>query len=59
MAYTRKTKDVYNLMSNYGYGWEVELTEDTKKEALERLKEYRENGNGQYKIEKKRIQINA
>ena len=59
MAYQRKTKDVYNLMSNYGYGWEIELTEDTKKEAFERLKEYRENASGQYRIEKKRIPINA
>ena len=59
MVYQRKTKDVYNLVSNYGYGWEIELTEYTKKEALDRLKEYRANGSGQYRIEKKRIPINA
>ena len=56
--YTRKTKDIYILMSNYGYGWEEELTENTYKEAKEQLKTYRENvKNAQYKIVKKRIKI--
>lgn len=56
--YTRKTKDIYVLMSNYGYGWEEELTEDTYKEAKEQLITYRENvKNAQYKIVKKRIKI--
>ena len=56
--YTRKTKDIYVLMSNYGYGWEEELTEDTYNEAKEQLKTYRENvKNAQYKIVKKRIKI--
>ena len=44
------------MMSNYGYGWEEELTEDTYAEAKEQLKTYRENcKNAQYKIIKKRI----
>lgn len=56
--YTRKTKDIYILMSNYGYGWEEELTENTYQEAKEQLKTYRENvKNAQYKIVKKRIKI--
>ena len=56
--YTRKTKDIYILMSNYGYGWEEELIEDTYKEAKEQLITYRENvKNAQYKIVKKRIKI--
>lgn len=38
MAYTRKTKDVYILFSNYGYGWEEELEEDTLKEAKKTVK---------------------
>ena len=47
------------MMSNYGYGWEEELTEDTYTEAKEQLKTYRENcKNAQYKIVKKRIKIN-
>lgn len=58
MAYVRKTKDEYNIVTNYGYGWEIECTEETCKEAKQRLKEYRENTNAQVKIEKKRVKIN-
>lgn len=45
MPYQRKTRDVWKLMVNYGYGhgWEHELTEFTIAEARQRLKEYREN----------------
>jgi len=57
MAYTRKTKDIYNIVTNYGYGWEVECTEDTYKEAKQRFKEYRENTNAQVKLEKKRERL--
>lgn len=44
-AYVRKTRDVFELHVNYGYGdgWEHEITEDTYEEALARLAEYREN----------------
>lgn len=58
MAYTRKTKDIYILMSNYGYGWEEETTEETREQAQQTLKEYRQNTNAQHKIIKKRIPIN-
>lgn len=57
MAYTRKTKDIYNIVTNYGYGWEVECTEETYKEAKQRLKEYRENTTAQVKLEKKRERL--
>lgn len=58
MTYTRKTKDIYILLSNYGYGWDEELTEDTYKEAKEQLKIYRENcPQAQYKVVKKRVKI--
>lgn len=45
MSYKRKTRDVWNIEVNYGYGhgWEVECTEYSLREAKERLKEYREN----------------
>jgi len=35
----------YVLLADYGYGhgWEEELTEETRKEILERLREYRTN----------------
>lgn len=58
MTYKRKTKDEYQMHSNYGYGWECEVSEDTRKEIKIRLKEYRENcPNGQYKIVVRRIKI--
>jgi hypothetical protein len=57
MAYVRKTIDEYNIITNYGYGWETECTEETLKEAKQRAKEYRENTNAQIKIEKKRVRI--
>ena len=57
MAYTRKTKDVYNIVTNYGYGWEFECTEETYKEAKQRLKEYRDNTTAQIKLEKKRERL--
>ena len=42
MPYQRKTRDVWKLMVNYGYGhgWEHELTEFTRAEAqqLKRIK---------------------
>ena len=41
--YVRKTVDTWVLEGNYGYGWEYILTEYTRKEGLERLREYREN----------------
>ena len=41
--YVRKTVDAWVLEGNYGCGWEYLLTEYTKKEGMERLREYREN----------------
>lgn len=38
MAYIRKTIDEYQLLCNYGYGWECILTEETKKDITERKK---------------------
>ena len=40
MAYVRKTYDEYEVWTNYGYGWEVEVTEPTRKEAVETMKAY-------------------
>ena len=54
MTYIRKTVDRWDIMSNYGYGWECEVSEYTFKEAKQRLKEYRENGGGVYRLEKHR-----
>ena len=58
--YKRKTKDIYIIMSNYGYGWEEELFEATYSEAKQQVKTYKENcKNAQYKIIKKRVKIDT
>lgn len=58
MAYIRKTKDEFQLLCNYGEGWEYLLTEYTLKEAQTQLKDYVENmPDYQYKIVKKRVPI--
>jgi hypothetical protein len=45
MAYKRLTEDEYIVQGNYHSGddWEDVTSETTRKEAKERLKEYREN----------------
>ncbi len=43
MAYVRKTVDVYEVWSDYGYGWEAECEGEDKADAKRLLKEYREN----------------
>lgn len=46
MAYQRKTKDIWCIDTNCGYGWETESTYDTddyenpKRSAYEDAKEY-------------------
>ena len=62
MTYQRKTRDVYDVEGNYGYGdgWEAVTAEDNRKEARERLKEYRENEPGTpFRIKKHRERIEA
>lgn len=55
----RVTYDEYQIHVDYGYGagWETEITEETRKEAKERLKEYRENCQYAVRCVKKRIRI--
>lgn len=48
MSYQRKTIDRWDIMSNYGYGWECECSEYTYKEAKQTIKEYRRNTKRQY-----------
>lgn len=43
MAYHRKTRDRWDIETNYGYGWEVENSEYTREDARRSLREYREN----------------
>jgi hypothetical protein len=43
MTYQRKTKDVFTVQGLYFSNWEDETSENNRREAIERLKEYREN----------------
>ena len=57
MVRQRTTRDEWQIWGNYGYGWDEECSEPTRKEALQRLREYRENGGGQYQLRKRRIRL--
>lgn len=57
MAYKRKTIDRWDIMTNYGDGWECECSEYTYKGARSRLKEYLSNTNAQVRLEKHREKI--
>lgn len=62
MAYVRKTKDVYCIYTNYGYGWECESEYDDrdypnpKKSAHIDANEYRKLG-AQVEVKRKRVAI--
>ena len=59
MAYTRKTYDEWQIQGLYSGQWEEVCAEDNRKEAFQRLKEYRENETGtHFQIKKIRIKIN-
>jgi len=55
--YKRKTRDRWDIVTDYGYGWEVETSEDTYKEALNRYKEYCSNTDARVMIVKHRERI--
>lgn len=57
MTYVRKTRDEWEVQSNYGYGWDLETTEDSLQGAREQLKTYRENINAPVRIVKRRVRI--
>ena len=55
MSYQRKTIDTFILLTNYGYGWNEELEENSYKEIRQRAREYAINTTAQIKILKRRI----
>jgi len=58
MAYIRKTEDEFNILGNYGQGFELVTCETTWKLAKSTLRDYRKNEPGiQFKIQKKRVPI--
>ena len=58
MKYTRKTRDIYMLYIDYGYGWDWVATEEDIAEAKRTRRNYKTN-QPQYpsKIVKRRIKI--
>ena len=62
MAYQRKTRDEFEVQGNYGppYGFELVTCEDTRPEARQRLREYRENEPGvAFRIVCKRVPLHG
>ena len=55
--YQRKTIDRWDIMTNYGYGWECENSEYTRKDAIRSYKEYRDNIQGRVRLEKHRERL--
>lgn len=56
MSYQRKTVEEYQVHGFYSGSWEEVTVEETRKEARERLKEYRENERGtSFKLVVKRV----
>ena len=48
--YKRKTRDRWDIETNYGNGWEIECSEYTRKEAHIQYKCYLENLKPEYKV---------
>ena len=60
MAYKRVTRDEYEVQGWYADCWECLCTEDTLKEARERLREYNLNEpKYPHRIKKKRVKIDG
>lgn len=60
MLYQRKTKDVWYIQTNYGYGWEDESEYDNRADAKADLQEYRMHTihyNAQCRIKHRREKI--
>ncbi len=55
--YVRKTVDRWDIETNYGYGWEVECSEYTLKDAKMQLRCYRDNISGLVRLVKRRERI--
>ena len=55
--YKRKTIDTWEIQGNNGYGWEMETTETSLKDAREQKKCYQNNVNYPIRIVKKREKI--
>ena len=61
MAYIRKTRDEYDIEMYTPYGgWEIVDCHETRKEALQSIKDYRVNQSEyDYRIKHHRVKIGA
>lgn len=48
--YQRKTRDRWDIMTNWGYGWECEYSAYTYREAKSVLSDYRRNAYNRYDV---------
>lgn len=55
--YIRKTYDEWEIQGFYNGQWECVTSESNRKDARERLKEYRNNEKCSFRIVKKRVKI--
>jgi hypothetical protein len=55
--YVRKTRDLWDILGNYGQGWEVLTCATSLKEKNQYLREYRENEGIPVKSKKYREKI--
>ena len=57
-AYTRKTVDEYEIQGDYGHGWEMLTTEETRGAARKMLLCYQRNEpRARHRIKRKRVPI--
>ena len=60
MAYIRKTEDEFDILGNYGQGFEIVTCETTRSLAKKTLRDYRKNEPGiPFKINKHRVPIST
>lgn len=52
--YVRSAADVWDVETNWGYGWEAECTEYTLAEAKAQYKTYRDNAYGRFSVRLKK-----
>lgn len=57
MAYVRKTIDRWDIETNWGYGWDVEVSEYTLREAKQTFREYRLNYRVPVRLVKRREKL--
>lgn len=59
-GYVRKTEDEFNILGNYGQGFEIVTCETSRSLAKDQIRTYRQNEPGvSFKIKKQRVPIST